>query len=387
MKVLLAHNKYQQAGGEDSVFESEINLLQDNGITVKRYQESNDDIQFSRSNPFKPLAIAADTLWSRRSYRQFETTLKDFQPDIVHIHNTFPRISPSAYYACNRAGVPVIQTLHNFRLFCAAGNLVRNDQHCDQCLDHHFLRAAKHRCYRGSLGASAVLATMQHLHHAIGTYNRCVDRFIALTPFARDWFVKAGLPESKVVVKPNFLDHDPGMRSGESGQYLFAGRLARDKGINYLIEAWKMAGNRKLVVLGDGPERPQLEAAIAEHNLNITMMGFQAKETVLELMGQAKALLIPSQWYEMFPMTIAESLAVGTPVLASRLGNLPSIIFDDVTGFLFDHQQPASLISALEKLESCDYPALRESCRDQFLQRYSREAAIDNLLTIYRSVT
>lgn len=387
MKILLAHNKYQQAGGEDSVYESELGLLLDNGMDVRSYLASNDEIQFGWKNPTKPFSVAVNTLWSRKVYKEFITILKSWKPDVVHFHNTFPTISPSAYYACKNSHIPVVQTLHNFRLFCASGTLVRQGDLCDSCLDGKFFRAARHRCYRNSLGASTILASMQHLHHFLGTYDKCVDRYIALTEFAREWFAKAGLPEQKLVVKPNFLNDDPGAGSGNHDYYLFAGRLSKEKGISYLIDAWRAAGDRKLIVLGDGPERQKLAHAITQFNLNIELAGHLPKDKVLELMGGARALLIPSQWYEMFPMTIVESLAVGTPVLASNLGNLPSIIFENITGYLFDHQSPSSLIDTLNKVETCNYNALRASCRREFLEKYSRAPAIENITKIYKSIS
>ena len=226
LKVLSLHNYYRQSGGEDQVFASEAALLEQNGHTVLRHEEHNDRI--------RPVAIGAarDAVWSDTSYRRLQLLARSTAIDVAHFHNTFPQISPSGYYAVRRSGIPVVQTLHNFRLICASATLSRNGSVCESCIEtKSLLPAIAHACYRNSRPATAALATMLAVHRAAGTYRKQVDLYIALSEFARRKFIEGGLPQDRIVVKPNFVSPDPGAGEGRGDYALFVGRLSEEKGM------------------------------------------------------------------------------------------------------------------------------------------------------------
>jgi glycosyltransferase involved in cell wall biosynthesis len=339
MKIVLVHNKYREPGGEDVVFENEKRLLERNGHSVISYVRSN--MEARDESLLDQVSVARQMVWSSKTRREFAALLQRERPDIVHIHNTFMVISPSINYACREQGIPIVQTLHNFRLLCPASNFFRHGAICSECVDHSLLRSVAHGCYR-SRGATAAVALMLAFHRAVDTWRTSIARFIALTEFARSRFVAAGFPADRFVVKPNFADPDPGARAG-SGEYaLFVGRLVENKGVYTLLNAWKqLSAQYPLQIVGDGPERLALEARARELRLSsITFRGRLGRESVTEAIKGARFVIVPSTWYEGFPMCIAESFACGTPVLCSRLGAMAEIVEDGLTGLHFHHGDP-----------------------------------------------
>lgn len=237
MKVLLIHNYYQQPGGEDQVFASEAALLEAHSHCVVRYTVHND-----RVAEMSPLPLVQATLWNKTVHRELRTLICKERPQVVHFHNTFPLISPAAYYAAKAEGVPVVQTLHNYRLLCPSqgGILLRNGEVCEDCLGKFWpWPGIVHSCYRDSKAATTVHAIMLSLHRALQTWTTMVDVYIALTEFARQKFIQGGLPSEKIVVKPNFVYPDPSPGEGQGGYALFVGRLTPEKGIDTLLAAWE----------------------------------------------------------------------------------------------------------------------------------------------------
>ncbi len=330
MRILMAHNHYQQAGGEDAVFDNEVRLLRSAGHTVETLAVSNDTIQGAVARARTALMTPYNPFGRAQMAKRIAAT----RPDVVHVHNFFPRLSPAIFDACQAAGVPAVWTLHNFRVACASGFFMRDGQICDACLGKAPIPAIIHRCYRGSLIGSASLAAMIALHRAMGTWQHKVTRFIALTNFARDMFVAAGLSPERIVVKPNFA-YDPRTGSEQSEQRrhgaLFVGRLSPEKGAGVLIDAWRDL-DVPLTIIGDGPERANLERIAPP---NVFFMGLVNQKAVAAAMADAQALIVPSVWFENFPMTVVEAMAAGTPVIASRLGALSGMVSDGVTGLHF----------------------------------------------------
>jgi len=337
MKIILVHNTYREAGGEDVVFESEKRLLERNGHEVIPYVRSNDELR--NASLVDRIASASRTVWSSKTRYEFAAMLDSKRPDIVHIHNTFLVISPSIYSACSERGVPVIQTLHNFRLLCPAStNFFRDGSICEACLDQTLLRSIQHGCYRNSQGATAVVAAMLAFHRALDTWRKSVTRFIALTDFAKEKFTTSGFSADKFTVKPNFADPDPGERFG-SGEYaLFVGRLHESKGVRVLLDAWKrLPAQYTLQIVGEGPDRAELEAYAREAQLSgIVFRGRLSRAETIEAVKGARFLIVPSIWYEGFPMCIVEAFACGTPVVCSRLGGPSEIVEDHETGLHFN---------------------------------------------------
>lgn len=375
MRIVVAHNAYRLRGGEDAVVDSEVELLRENGHDVELLLRSSDDLA-----SMGPLYAASNTLWSRRTHADALALIRRFQPDVVHVHNSFPLLSPSLYWACETAQVPVVQTLHNFRLACPQAMFLREGRVCEDCLGRLPLPAVRHGCYRGSHAQTAVLAGMLALHRGLGTWQRKVTLYIALNDFCRRKFVQAGLPENKLVVKPNFIDAQP-LSQGPRDGFLFVGRLSEEKGIRTLVEAWQRVGADSLLrVAGSGP----LDGLLAGLP-GLEALGAQPLDRVQQLMLRAQALVLPSIWYENFPRTLVEAFSAGLPVIASRIGALAELVADGQTGLLFEPGNPASLAKSLNW--AGNHPAemaeMGRRARAVYESEFTPERNHDLLLKIY----
>lgn len=378
MKILLVHNYYQNPGGEDVVFRAESDLLGSAGHDIAQYTVDNADI-----GRFTKVGLAARTIWNAGAARKLAATVSAGRFEVVHFHNTFPLLSPAVYGAVRGAGAAAVQTLHNYRLMCANALFFRDGHVCEACLGHLPVDAVRYRCYRDSVGASATVATMQVTHRMLGTYDRQVDAFVALTEFARGKFIEGGLPAERVHVKPNFLDPDPGPGEGGGGYALFVGRLTPEKGIRTVLQAWQTLGHDlPLVVLGHGPLSNEVEAA-TQTTPGVTYLGQRPRDEVLALAARAEVLIFPSEWYEGFPMTIVEALAVGLPVIASRVGAMQHLITPGRIGEHFTPGDAADLIRAVHRFLGSDRSALRTNARSEFTRQYSRDENLRQLLYIY----
>lgn len=386
LSVLCVHNRYIQPGGEDQVFQSESQLLAQNGVRVEKVEEQTT----YPSSLVRKIEAAVDCVWSRSWHQKFKTLLRDMRPDVVHIHNFFSVISPSVYYACKEAGVPVVQTLHNYRLACPAASFYRDGKICEECLDRGPFHAVKYGCYRESKLATAALATMLEVHRRKNTWTEMVDCYVALTEFAREKMIQGGLPADKIRVKPNFVLPDPGPRTSDGDYALFVGRLVDLKGVGTLIKAWsKLPASIPLVIAGDGPYRPEMEKLIAELKLaNVDYRGRLSRNETLATMKGARFLMFPSEWYEGFPVTIAESFACGVPVLCSRLGGMQEIVDDGRTGLHFTSGDAADMTEKVQWAWSNpeETSNMGLEARAEFEAKYSAERNFGMLTEIYESV-
>jgi len=382
MRVLLIHNSYRQPGGEDAVFAAEQELLTEHGCTVATHHVCNASIA-----GMSKLALASNTLWSRAQYRAIRAKIRAFAPDVAHFHNTLPLISPAGYYAARRAGVPVVQTLHNYRLICPSALLFRDGEVCTECIGRRLpTPAIQHRCYRQSRGATTAVAAMLALHRTLGTFDKCVDRYIALTDFARDRYIEGGIPHDRLVVKPNFLSHDPGVGEGHREGVLFVGRLTHEKGVALLLEAMQLTNaDVRLTILGDGPLRRDVQAAAAADS-RIVYGGAPANAEVLAQMQRASLLAFPSLWYEGLPMTIVEAYACGTPVLANDMGSMTCLIEPHRTGLLLPPGDARAWAQAISEQQP-NRDAWGRAARALFTTRYSAGQNFTRLMDIYESVT
>ena len=377
------HNHYQQPGGEDQVFAAEGDLLETRGHRVVRYTSHND-----RVRGVSRLALAKTTVWNGDAYRELRALIRKERPEVAHFHNTFPLISPAAYYAARAESVPVIQTLHNYRLLCPNALFFRQGGVCEDCLGKTFAwPGIAHACYRESRSSSGAVAAMQTTHRAAGTWTRAVDTYIALTEFARQKFVEGGLPADRIAVKPNFVSPDPGAGDAGGGYVLFVGRLSQEKGVETLLAAWKqLQGKVPLKILGDGP-LARTVAEAAKQFKEVEWLGRQPKDRVLAFMKDARALIFPSVWYEGFPMVIAEAYAVGLPVIASNLGSMSSLISHRRTGLHFCPGNSKDL--ATQVTWASEHPAqlklMRTAARAEYEDKYSAERNYQMLTNIYRT--
>jgi glycosyltransferase involved in cell wall biosynthesis len=377
MRILIAHNAYQQKGGEDSVVETEAALLRSHSIEVAVYSRHNDDI-----NGMSKIALAKQTVWSSRTQQDIAKWVAEFRPDVIHAHNTFPLISPSLYLAANKAKIPVIQTLHNFRLFCPQAMLLREGKVCEDCLGKPPWRGVLRGCYRGSQAQSAVIGSMLVLHRSLGTYRNKVARYIALNEFCRNKFIEGGLPAERIVVKPNFVDVPLGIDVPRQGG-LFVGRLSVEKGIDIFIRAMAQLPTCQLKVIGSGPEEATLNS-----QLNIKKLGFLPREKIFNSMQSAAYLLMPSIWYENFPLTLVEAFACGLPVIASRIGAMAVLVEDGRTGLLFETGSAEDLAKKIAWAEAnpLAMSEMGKNARNEYESKYTSEQNFQHLMAIYKGV-
>jgi glycosyltransferase involved in cell wall biosynthesis len=383
MRILHVHNFYQLPGGEDQSFAATGAMLEDFGHEVIRFTLRNDVIV-----GVGRLTAASKAVWNRAVQKQLRDLIRTTQPDVAHFENTFPLVSPAAYYACHAEGVAVVQTLRNFRMLCPSGLLFRNGTVCEDCLGRWApWPGVVHGCYRGSRLATGAVAAMITTHRALGTWHKQVDAYIALNGFVRAKYIEAGLAANKVHVNPNFLTADPGPGGGEGGYALFAGRLSPEKGITTLLAAWdELASEVPLKILGDGPEAGRVAEAVARHP-SIEWLGWRPVEDVVALIGGAKFVVVPSVCYESFNRTQLEAFAKGTPVVASRQGSMQAIVDHRRTGLLFTPNDPGDLVRQARWLlrSPAAYAQMRLAARQEFEEYYTTELSHDRLLRIYHS--
>lgn len=381
MKILVAHNYYQQPGGEDQVFVAESSLLESFGHQVIHYTAHND--QINRAS----FSLALSTIWNQKSYKRLKKFFQKESPDVVHFHNTFPLISPAAYYAARAHNIPIVQTLHNFRLLCPGALLLYDGRVCERCLETTFPWPALLRsCYRNSFIATACLSATLTIHRILGTWRRMVDIYIALTEFSRKKTIEGGLPAKKIVVKPNFCYTDPGQGQGQGNYALFVGRLSQEKGVDVLLDAWaRLDHTFPLKIIGSGP----LTAKIKTHcalNGNIHFIGLRTREEVLQFMKNASLLIFPSLWYEGFPMVIVEAFATGLPVVGSGHGSMASLIDHGRTGLHFKPNSPADLARQITWAweHEKEIQEMRGEARREYEQKYTAERNYGILIEIYK---
>jgi len=388
MKLLAIHNFYRQPGGEDVVFEAETRLLSRHGHDVVALTASNAFI--NDDSPSRSIKLAAHTVWSRTWYEKVADAIRRHGPDVVHFHNTFPLISPAAYYACRDLEIPVVQTLHNYRLSCPAATFFRDGTICEECLDNGPWQGVKHACYRGSRSASAAVAAMISFHRWYGTWANLVDCYIALSEFSRAKFVEAGLPAAKIVVKPNFVLPDPGPGYGPRNNVVFLGRLSEEKGLRTLLQAWpKVNSTYTLRVIGDGPLKQEIGAEVERLNLtNIRIVGRLPRNESMQALQETTLVVAPSACYENFPMAIAEAYACGTPVIASRLGAMQEIVDDGRTGLHFTAGNAEDLANKVTwaMTHPDEMREMGRNARREYEAKYTAERNYKMLVDIYERV-
>jgi glycosyltransferase involved in cell wall biosynthesis len=321
VRILQVHTRYREPGGEDVVVKAEAELLRAAGHEVVQWQAQNPQ---GTSGAVAALALSPWNFHAARSLGRVATRLR---PHVAHVHNTWFAMSPSVLPALRRAGVPVVMTLHNYRLLCANGMLFRDGRPCEDCIGTHPWHGLRHRCYRDSALQSLPAAGTIALHSLLGTWRREVSLFLALNEFSRARFVSGGLPPERIHVKPNFVT-DPGSRTvpnSASPSILYVGRLVAEKGVGVLLEAWRRAavGSLELVIVGDGPMRPALQRLAVP---GVRFAGRLPAEEARRRMLAARALVLPSLSYEGQPMAALEALAAGVPVLASDIGGMPELL-------------------------------------------------------------
>lgn len=388
MKILLGHNFYRSSApsGEDNVYRNERQLLESKGLDIVSFEKFNDDLDDSSVS--KKLGIALNGAWSRQSYDELSALIKSSKPDVVHFHSIFPQISPSAYFACKDNGVPVVHTLHNYRPICPGAMLIRDGKPCEDCLGTHLLPALQHRCYRGSLSATGAIAWQITRSRFNGAYG-LVNRFIALTAFAASRYEKAGFPKQQLAIKPNFLPNPPVVEAGNSAPYaVFVGRLSEEKGIFTLLKAWRGVSGLPLKVLGDGPLNNQLQAYARTENLNVEFLGFLTNDKALQIVANAQIQIIPSEWYEGFPMVVLEAYAMGIPLVVSRIGSLEEVVLEGETGVKFNPGDATDLAAKVNALKdnAALLASMKVNAKALFQRKFTADENFKQLMAIYQQV-
>lgn len=382
MVILAAHNHYQQPGGEDQVFAAETELLEERGHQVLRFTRHNE-----AASGIAPIKLAALTIWNRSVYREVTRLLRLHRPDVVHVHNTLPLVSPSIYFAANAARVPVVQTLHNFRLYCVNALFFRDGHVCMDCAGKAVpWPGILHACYRDSHGASAAVAATLSVHRVLRTWSRRINAYIALTDHARSQFVQLGLPRERIFVKPNFMHPDPGAGVGTGGYGVFIGRLVPEKGVLTLLDALtRLGGALPMVLIGGGPLAAQVAQASAQLP-GVRWVPSASLDQVCGYLRDALFSVVPSEWYEGFPRVIVESLASGTPVLVARTGALPALVAQGRIGQHFTPGDAGDLAKQMAWFTShqAEVSRMRFECRREFELKYSSDQNYQTLMGIYR---
>jgi glycosyltransferase involved in cell wall biosynthesis len=384
VKILLVHNTYQQPGGEDVVFDQESLMLKNAGHEIVQYRRSNHEVQAFRA--LRKISLAKRTLWASDTRKDFVRLLRQEKPEVVHVHNTFVMISPSIYSACDEARIPVVQTLHNYRLLCPSATFFRDGKVCEECLRGSLWHSIQHGCYRHSRPATAVVAAELALHRLRDTWSE-VRCFVALSEFSRRKFIEGGFPADRIFVKPNFVHPDPASRSAERKCAVFVGRQSPEKRLSTVLGAWKLLQYPiPLEVIGGGPDLPQLEAEAQRRGLsNVRFLGQVPRAQSLAWINRARFLIFSSEWYENFPVTIAESFGCGTPVIASNMGAMREIVSDGRTGLLFSPGDSSDLAQKVEWAwtHPDEMRIMGAEARKEYEAKYTAEKNYPLLMQIY----
>lgn len=386
MRILLVHNRYRSdhPSGEDTVVQQERKLLEDAGHEVVEYVRKSDDI--AEMSAIRKAELPLRVTWSIGDQTAIGKELKRQRFDVLHVHNSFPLISPSILAAARHMAVPVVATLHNYRFVCAAGTLLRDGLPCLKCLGGTPLPSLVHACYRGSRLATAPLALSIATHSTLKTWQRGVDRFIVMSEFARDIMTRAGLPAERITRKPHFIPFPEGIREGAGSYGLYLGRLSEEKGVSTLIQAWdKRLGT--LMIAGDGPLRPELEVQAAVHGDSVRFLGALSRPDALNLLLNARYLVTPSRAFETFGLSVVEAFAHGVPAVVPDQGVFPELVREDHNGFTFHSGDPQSLRSALQKAQ-IEVVSLRTgaAARQDYLSHFTPANNILALIGIYEDV-
>jgi glycosyltransferase involved in cell wall biosynthesis len=382
MRVVVCHNYFRERGGEDRVFEDELKLLQANGVDVVPFIRRNTDFE----GFWDTTKVALRTPWNGKTSEELGDLVTRTSADVVHFHNWLPQISPAGFYAARRAGAAVVQTLHNYRWACPKGIMFRDGRVCEDCMGKTVpWPAVRHLCYRDSLAGSMFLATTIGLHNILRTKERAIDTFIAPGAFIKKKLTMAGIPGDDIFIKPLFTK-DPGAGGGEGGYAVYLGRLSPEKRIDTLLAAWeRLDGKVPLLISGDGPQRSLVERAAAK-DPSITYLGFAPDEALDRLLGDARALVFTSGTYEAQPVTILETYAKGTPVIAANMGAMSELIEDNVTGWHFVPGDPDDLarVTAAAFDAANDLSEMRAAVRNKYLDTYTPEPNFARLMEIYQ---
>jgi glycosyltransferase involved in cell wall biosynthesis len=389
MRILIVHNRYRSAApsGENRVVDQESEALEALGHEVMRFGRSSDEIgQWSMA---KKASLPARTIWSRETYRDLKAVLQRDRPEVVHVHNTFPLLSAAVLHACRDARIPLVTTIHNYKLACASGTFFRDGATCHDCARGLPLPAMLHGCYRESRAATAPVALAMGLHRQ--AWRSLVSAYVFVSAAQRDLLQGLGLPPSRVFVRHNLIPGRGRPETARTPTVVYAGRLDEAKGVRLLMAGWdgyrQKSGEPglRLAIAGGGPLGHEV-AAWAASRPSVEMHGTVSGDQCAELISRARAVLLPSAWQETFGLVAVEAMAAGVPPIAAGHGAFTELIAPGVDGVLFSPGDPAALALAIADVEANPerYEAYGDQARKTYEERFDPQRSVDDLLGIYR---
>jgi glycosyltransferase involved in cell wall biosynthesis len=389
MRILIVHNRYRSAApsGENRVVEQEGEALAALGHEVMRFGRSSDEI--GQWPVAKKASLPVRPIWSRETYRDLKAVLRRDRPEVVHVHNTFPLLSAAVLYACRDARIPVVATIHNYRLLCANGTFFRDGTLCRDCAHGSPLPAVLHGCYRGSPAATAPVALAMGLHRQ--AWRSLISAYVFVSGPQRDLLQEARLPPRRVFVRHNLIPRRDRPQTARWPTVVFAGRLDEAKGVRLLMEGWDSYRAKsgepglKLVIAGGGPLGDEV-ATWASARPSVELHGTVSADRCAELISSARAVLLPSVWRETFGLVAVEAMAAGVPPVAAGHGAFTELITPGVDGVLFSPGDPAALALAIADIEANPerYEAYGDRARQTYEQRFDPQRSMEDLLGIYR---
>jgi glycosyltransferase involved in cell wall biosynthesis len=381
MKILIVHNKYKIPGGEDIQTEEEFSLLNQNGMEVHSFVVSNDYI-----DTINTVSLALNTIWSKKYYKILLQKIKTEKFDIIHIHNFFPLLSPSIFYAAQKAGAKVVMTAHNYRLVCPNALMFIENKICNDCQGKTIpYPALFKKCYRNNFLATAATVTMLGFHNLVHTWKNKIDGIICISEFVKGQLILGGFDEKQLYVKYNFVASNLPPNFEPEDYYVFVGRTSDQKGIELLLKTFQQI-QKKIVIIGDGPLTYMVQEFVKRNN-NIEYLGKLSLEETYKKVAKAKALISPSQSNEPFGRTIIEAFAHGTPVIGSALGGITELIKEGSNGFLFDPYKESDLVNTINKFESViDKEAMRKEAFKSYMDKFTPTINFKGIIEIYTKI-
>ncbi len=387
--ILIVHNYYQVPGGEDTVVANEKKLLEDNGHKIVLYTRNNSELKTMRG--LKKLLLPVNLVFNLKTYTQVRRIIKENSIDVVHVHNTLSLISPSVYYAARSCGVPVVQTVHNFRFVCPGASFYRDNNICEDCLEGGLKCALKHNCYRGSRLQTLACVISTRLHRMLGTYRKI--NYICLTEFTKNKLLKVNRPgkrpvirEASVYIKPNFTFPNE-EKASDKDYFLFIGRIEQIKGLDVLLEAFAKLPQEKLLIAGTGTELEKYRSEAEKNGCgNIEFLGFVSRDELNVRLAGAKAVIVASQWYETFGMIIAEAFSTHVPVITGDIGNIGALVDDGKTGIKFEYNSSQALVEAVNRFNAEYKEEWCENAYNEYFEKYSPSVNYKRLNEIYEKL-
>lgn len=402
-RLLAINNYFYRRGGAEAVFLDHMQLFADTGWQTAPFAMQHPDnlasdwseyfvaeIEYGRqSSPLTKIAQAGKIIYSREAQTRLEALIERFRPSVAHAHNVYHHLSPSIFPVLKKAGIPTVMTAHDLKLACPAYKMLVNDQICEKCKGGRIHNVVLNRCIKGSTTLSGLVFLETLVHRGLGLYRNNLDRIVVPSRFYRDKLIEWGWSEDQLVYIPNFVNADQLVPYETEGDYfLFAGRLAPEKGIATLIRAVAQS-NKKLVIAGTGPDEAELRALAESLNAGVEFAGYVSGEKLHRLISEAKALVLPSQWYENAPISILEAYALGTPVIGADIGGIPEMIRLGETGLTAisgDADDLARIMNELDKMTPQQRQQMGRAGRDWIMQEFSADAYRNRMIDLYASI-